>query len=152
MYLKEKGVPHTRFEKEIGLSNGYLKTQEKRSSDLGEGIITKIIDNCLDMNIEWLITGRGPMFKSQKEYNSQDVPPMMTVESQVEHHISNENFIYKMYKEKDEENKTLLKEIGRLEERLEKCESSVPTVKAVSSVKSPSKKRPVTSANVQSNE
>jgi len=152
MYLKEKGVPHTRFEKEIGLSNGYLKTQEKRNSDLGEGIITKIIDNCLDMNIEWLITGRGPMFKSQKEYNNQDGPPMIAAGPQSEYHTSNESLIYKMYKEKDEENKTLLKEIGRLEERLEKCESSVPTAKAVSSAKSPSRKRPATSASVQSNE
>ncbi len=146
MYLKEKGVPHTRFEKEIGLSNGYLKTQEKRNSDLGEGIITKIIDNCLDMNIEWLITGRGLMFKSQKEYNNQDGLLTMAAEPQSEYNIKNESLMYKMYKEKDEENKVLLKEIGRLEERLEKYESSIPTVKVVSSEKSPSKTPAATSA------
>ena len=52
-YLKSKSIPHTRFEKEIGLSNGYLNTQLKRNSDLGEGIIRKIIDNCLDVNPLW---------------------------------------------------------------------------------------------------
>lgn len=66
-YLKRKNIPHTRFEKEIGLSNGYLKTQERRKSDLGEGVIFKIVDNCPDLNIVWLITGKGDMFKLDKD-------------------------------------------------------------------------------------
>lgn len=66
-YLKRKNIPHTRFEKEIGLSNGYLKTQERRKSDLGEGVISKIIDNCLDINIIWLMTGKGDMFRADKD-------------------------------------------------------------------------------------
>ena len=41
-YLKSKSIPHTRFEKEVGLSNGYLNTQLKRNSDLGEGVIRKL--------------------------------------------------------------------------------------------------------------
>lgn len=65
-YLKRKKIPHTRFEKEIGLSNGYLKTQERRKSDLGEGVISKIIDNCLDLDIVWLMTGKGDMFTTDK--------------------------------------------------------------------------------------
>ena len=50
-YLDYKGIPHTRFEKEIGLSNGYLNTQLKRDADIGESVIVKIIDYCLDINI-----------------------------------------------------------------------------------------------------
>jgi len=60
-YLENKGIPHTRFEKEIGLSNGYLKTQLRRNADLGEGVIRKIIDNCLDINLDWLLIGKGDM-------------------------------------------------------------------------------------------
>lgn len=60
-YLQANDIPHTRFEKEIGLSNGYLKTQLKRNSDLGESVIRKIIDYCLDIDSNWLLTGRGSM-------------------------------------------------------------------------------------------
>lgn len=62
-YLEEQGIPPTRFEKDIGLSNGYLNTQKKRSADVGETVINKIIDNSL-LSVEWLITGNGEMFKN----------------------------------------------------------------------------------------
>ena len=60
-YLDYKGIKPTRFEKNIGLSNGYLGQQYKRQSDLGETIILKVIDNCLDLDIQWFITGKGEM-------------------------------------------------------------------------------------------
>jgi len=60
-YLDFKGVPHTRFEKEIGISNGYLNTQLKRNADIGESMLIKIIDYCLDINPVWLLTGKGDM-------------------------------------------------------------------------------------------
>lgn len=66
-YLENKGVKPTKFEKEIGLSNGYLGKQRERNADFGESIIRKIIDNSPELNIEWLITGKGAMLKSLKE-------------------------------------------------------------------------------------
>lgn len=63
-YLECKKIPHTRFEKEIGVSNGYLNTQLKRDADLGETNIRKVIDYCLDINPLWLLTGRGEMIKT----------------------------------------------------------------------------------------
>ena len=63
-YIDYKGYKPTRFEKELGLSNGYLGTQYKRSADLGESVFNKIIDYCLDINPEWLLTGHGTMLKS----------------------------------------------------------------------------------------
>jgi phage repressor protein C with HTH and peptisase S24 domain len=66
-YLDYKGIPHTRFEKEIGLSNGYLNTQLKRDADIGESVIVKIIDYCLDININWLISGTGEMLINMNE-------------------------------------------------------------------------------------
>ncbi|MGZ3753621.1 MAG: S24 family peptidase [Mucilaginibacter sp.] len=64
-YLDYQGIPPTRFEKEIGLSNGYLNTQKKREADLGESVIKKIVDNSLDLNLDWLMTGKGQMLKSK---------------------------------------------------------------------------------------
>jgi len=60
-YLDYKGIKPTRFEKNIGLSNGYLGQQHKRQADLGETIILKILDNSLDLSIQWFITGKGNM-------------------------------------------------------------------------------------------
>lgn len=63
-YLDYKDIKHTRAEKDWGLSNGYLNTQKVRNADLGEGILLKIIDNCLDINPNWLLTGEGEMIKT----------------------------------------------------------------------------------------
>lgn len=60
-YFDYKQVKPTRFEKDHGLSNGYLGIQLKRGSDIGSSIIEKIIDNCRDLDIRWLITGSGKM-------------------------------------------------------------------------------------------
>ncbi len=64
-YLKYKKIPHTRFEKEVGLSNGYLNTQLKRDADLGEGVLNKIVNYCLDLNSDWLLTGKGSMLEKK---------------------------------------------------------------------------------------
>ena len=62
-YIDIKGFTNSSFEKKNELSNGYIATQLKRNADLGEGVILKILDNCLDLNSEWLLTGKGSMLK-----------------------------------------------------------------------------------------
>ena len=64
-YIDNKGINNSLFEKKCGLSNGYLGTQLRRNADLGEGVLNKILDNCLDVSPEWLLTGRGEMLKSE---------------------------------------------------------------------------------------
>lgn len=90
IYLQHKGIPHTRFEKEIGLSNGYLNTQLKRNSDLGESVIRKIVDNCLDMDMVWLITGRGNMLKNSPSstYNQPQSPVNNTIVTELKERIT----------------------------------------------------------------
>jgi hypothetical protein len=66
-YLDYKQIKPTRLEKELSISNGYFGTQLKRSADLGESMIIKIIDYCLDLNSEWLLTGTGEMIKSTNQ-------------------------------------------------------------------------------------
>jgi hypothetical protein len=60
-YLEYKGIKPTRFEKDNGLSNGYLATQLKRNGTLGENVLNKILDNCLELDPVWLLTGKGDM-------------------------------------------------------------------------------------------
>ncbi len=62
-YLEYKEIKPTAFEKVIGLSNGYLGVQKKRNADIGEGVILKLVDNCLDLSLNWLILGEGSMLK-----------------------------------------------------------------------------------------
>lgn len=83
-YLAVKDIPPTRFEKNIGLSNGYLNTQKKRNADLGESVIKKIIDYCLDVNIEWLITGQGNMLKEEQEMEINPIFHSKTIEKRHE--------------------------------------------------------------------
>lgn len=75
-YIDNKGINNSSFEKMCGLSNGYLGTQLKRNADLGEGVLNKILDNCLDLSPEWLLTGRGEMLKSEGATEVIKTPPV----------------------------------------------------------------------------
>jgi hypothetical protein len=122
-YLAEKNLKPTNIEKEMGLSNGYLSAQKKRNADMGEGIMNKIIDYFRDINPEWLLTGCGLMLRNNQKQPShtQEIKSLSNNKSS----LSDEHFLYKMYKEKDEENRVLIRENGRLEERIHVLESKL---------------------------
>ena len=73
-YFDYKGIKPTRFEKEYGLSNGYLTQQLKRNADIGESILIKIINNCQDINPGWLLTGEGEMLKQIQQEQAPGQP------------------------------------------------------------------------------
>jgi hypothetical protein len=82
LYIDYKKYKPTNFEKEIGLSSGYLSIQKKRNADIGESIINKINDYCQDLNIEWLLTGNGQMLKESrpvKEEKEEGTVPIQQV-------------------------------------------------------------------------
>ncbi|MDL1914133.1 MAG: hypothetical protein FDW93_06400 [Bergeyella sp.] len=64
-YIDYKGINNRQFEIKNSLSNGYIATQLKRKADLGESIINRILENCLDINPIWLLTGKGGMIKKE---------------------------------------------------------------------------------------
>lgn len=55
------------FEAQAGLTNGIISTALKRKSDLSWDSVSKIVDTYEDIDIEWLITGKGEMLKSDRE-------------------------------------------------------------------------------------
>lgn len=57
-FLKYKGKGQTAFEEEAGISRGYVK---KAGENMGSKIRAKIKEQCPDLNIDWLLTGKGSM-------------------------------------------------------------------------------------------
>jgi len=72
IYLDNQKIKPTNFERLVGLSSGYLSIQKKRSGDLGESQLNKILDYCHSLSAEWLLTGKGDMFKGKEYKNEYD--------------------------------------------------------------------------------
>lgn len=68
-YLSEKGISPNKFEKENGLSQGYLSKMYNRKADMGESILTSVLENCPDLRAEWLIVGKGEMLQEPPSEN-----------------------------------------------------------------------------------
>ncbi len=61
-YLDKKGVSKSSFYKKTGLSNGFLD----KVKDIGSGKLEIILSNYPEVNPEWLITGKGPMLRTDE--------------------------------------------------------------------------------------
>ncbi len=71
-YIEFKGINNSKFEKICGISNGYIGKMYTRNADIGETIMLQVLENCPDINIEWLILGNGPMLKTESKKNPPD--------------------------------------------------------------------------------
>lgn len=84
-YLEYKKIKPTVFEKQAGISSGYLSKQFGRVADIGESILVQITENCPDMSPEWLLLGTGDMLKK-------DLSPVTTSPS-ININCIDENFV-----------------------------------------------------------
>lgn len=66
-YMEFKGLQARSFEVENSLSDGYLRKTRQKDSDISEGIICTILKNHPDLNIEWLLLGKGRMINDDAE-------------------------------------------------------------------------------------
>lgn len=64
-YINYKGMKISDFERANSISNGYLSKMKMRSAGIGEDILTQILENCPEINPEWLILGEGEMIKGE---------------------------------------------------------------------------------------
>lgn len=65
LYLENKGISKYKFYQKIGVSNGFLD----KNGSIGSDKCEKISYQYPDINIEWLITGRGNMLIDSFEEN-----------------------------------------------------------------------------------
>lgn len=71
-YLKVKGIGQTAFEESAGLSRGSIS----QKSGFSANSIEKIAVVCPELNIDWLITGKGSMLKTAEEPQSEKKAPL----------------------------------------------------------------------------
>lgn len=69
-FLSVKGIGRNRFETQIGVSRGYLST---KSDVISSEVIEKSAEVFHDLNLDWLITGKGEMIKSVYTSSSSSV-------------------------------------------------------------------------------
>ena len=63
-YLKYKGVKIIEFSAKIGVSNAYISSIKK---SIQPDKLTRIQECYPDLNIEWLVTGRGNMLNTPQQ-------------------------------------------------------------------------------------
>ncbi len=111
-YLDHKGITVYSFERTCDVGNGYLGKQSKGKGSIGSDILEKIADNYPDLNLTWLITGRGKML--QKTVAEKESP------AGTGHLLREEEAVYKIRN----------KLIEVLKDQLKTLESPVPVRKS----------------------
>lgn len=60
-YLSFRKLSPYTFERTCGIANGYLKKQMKGKGSIGSDIVERITTQYKDLNVTWLLTGKGQM-------------------------------------------------------------------------------------------
>ena len=73
------------FEKNIGASNGTIATAITKDSNISGAILNKILIRYTELSPDWLITGTGPMLRSEiKGTGAQDAKDALIISLQQE--------------------------------------------------------------------
>ncbi|SFK25825.1 hypothetical protein SAMN05216357_10137 [Porphyromonadaceae bacterium KH3CP3RA] len=112
LFVKQKGYGRNKFEELIGVSIGYLST---KNETINSDVIEKSKIFFPDLNVDWLITGKGEMTDPsfQADLNEQAIETV--AESSVEYKNK--------YLELLEENRLLRIEIDKLRKIIEEKEN-----------------------------
>lgn len=70
LFIKHLGISVRQFDISIGASNGYTLRMNKNRASVGSDVIENISKVHPSINVEWIITGRGPMIR---ESYSEDI-------------------------------------------------------------------------------
>ena len=123
MFVSSLGLGRNKFETLLGLSNGYISS---KSTSISSDVIEKIAFTYPNLSLEWLITGKEPMFKPQHESSTEPQSALInteagTPEASVLYQIYNDTI--KKMKELVEENINLKNQVAELSEGSEEIAS-----------------------------
>lgn len=65
LFIENQGISISSFEQKISASDGMIRRAIRNNTDIQGKWYLKISDNYPDLNLEWLITGKGTMLKSE---------------------------------------------------------------------------------------
>lgn len=111
------------FEKSIGVANGYVNSISK---SIGIDKVSLILEKYPNINIEWLLTGRGEMLKTKHTLespipNNEPIPNNKDNNNEVPKQDSSTSFIDKLFAIINDKENTIreqAEEIGRLKEQI----------------------------------
>lgn len=116
-FIDSQNISVRSFEISIKASDGVISRAIRNNTDIQSKWLTEITFNYKELNLEWLITGKGDMLKSSSKnelplfYDAPTIPSTPSVD--------NTTLLRELINEKDEHIERLQREIGRLEIRLE---------------------------------
>ena len=64
--VSELNLSARQFDISIGTANGYILRMKKNNASVGSDVIERIIKEYPQVNLVWLITGKGDMFITDK--------------------------------------------------------------------------------------
>src|SRR5690554_4547826 len=73
-FVDSQGITIRAFEQSIKASNGYVNSISK---SIGLDKLEEILDVYSNLNIEWLLTGKGEMLKKDPEKKTPEGPPQV---------------------------------------------------------------------------
>ena len=82
-FINHMGMSVRQFDISIGAANGYTLRMKKNNASVGSDVIERIVNKYPRISIEWLITGKGNMFKDEKREDDS------LVSEDIEKYISN---------------------------------------------------------------
>lgn len=68
--LKDSIGGQNKFEAYVGISAGYISNMNKNSGGISSDVMLKLKDKFPNLNLDWLITGKGEMLKSERPSNA----------------------------------------------------------------------------------
>ena len=91
LFIEYTGLSARKFDLSIGASNGYILRMKKNKASIGSDILEKIIDKYPQLNIIWLLTGKGSMINDEtfkvKSFNNLDSKDQKFFENYIESRI-----------------------------------------------------------------
>ncbi|MFD2823579.1 hypothetical protein ACFS5M_07855 [Lacinutrix iliipiscaria] len=66
LLIKHLGISARQFDISIGTANGYILRMQKNNASVGSDVIERIVKLYPQVNLVWLITGKGDMLLKEK--------------------------------------------------------------------------------------
>lgn len=123
LFLSDRGVTPYEFYKNTGVTRGILT----QNNGISEDNISRFLAYFPEVNIEWLMTGKGEMLKTKHTPEAlipenEPIPSNKDNKNETIKQESPINILLSIIREKDDKLQEQAEEIGRLRERVEQLE------------------------------